>query len=120
MAIDGEYWIEKDGVLLDLQISGPGPYPRNVTRFNKFLGRSNWLEDTPLIGNITDFQLVNLLGDAPSDPPTTPPSTAAPTAAPTDQPAGTSTSAPTDQPAGTSTKDVLTQCVLQCIDGAFP
>jgi serralysin len=53
---NGLMWIEKNGKRL---VQQPGVVPANVIRVNKFIGKSNWLGDSPLQGIVSNFQLTN-------------------------------------------------------------
>jgi len=50
-------WIEKNGVIV---ATGFGAVPANVVRSDKLLGESNFPGDTPLDGEISFFDIVNV------------------------------------------------------------
>jgi Domain of unknown function (DUF1929) len=54
--VNGLMWIEKNGNQL---VQQAGAVPANVIRVNKFIGKSNWIADSPLQGVVTNFQLTN-------------------------------------------------------------
>jgi serralysin len=56
---NGLMWIEKNGRRLAQQ---PGVVPANVIRVNKFIGKSNWHWDAPLVGSVTCLQIANKMG----------------------------------------------------------
>jgi serralysin len=54
---NGLMWIEKNGRRLAQQ---QGIVPANVIRVNKFIGKSNWQADAPLVGSVTGLQITNM------------------------------------------------------------
>ncbi|MFZ7090254.1 PIG-L family deacetylase [Primorskyibacter sp. 2E233] len=64
---DGMMWIEKDGVLL---AEAQGVIPADEPRANMLVGESNWPDDTPLIGAVSDLTVLgDPLPEDPVDPP---------------------------------------------------
>ncbi len=51
---DGLMSIYKNG---DLLAEGPGQVPADVDRENQLIGESNWAADTPLIGEVSEFEI---------------------------------------------------------------
>jgi hypothetical protein len=49
-------WIEKNGVRLAQQ---QGIVPANVIRVNKYIGKSNWFADSPLVGAVLSIVVTN-------------------------------------------------------------
>lgn len=56
--VDTAGWMRlfKDGALL---AEGQGVVPRDVDRVNEFVGKSNWVSDTPLIGKVSDLTITS-------------------------------------------------------------
>jgi len=62
----GLMWIKKNDVIV---AEKTGVVPAKLARKNKYVGESNWDADTPLIGKVSFFKLVNEEAPAPEPVP---------------------------------------------------